>query len=283
MSHSDIYNQIRRNSHNAINLPEHPAYPAVKLPMDYDKDLLQRKLKTKKDFRDFKESFEILNDKPFDIITVADNTGYSDQAIVNNKENTRKAKKLWNHDLNVSINNTVNLSEIDSTIQNIDETSAANEENSIENVVKATATPKVYEVTEDNDKSPATGDLGYQYNPPTDETQNLTSTFHKILSKYNINSEDRLQNYDLSLQRKVPNPSTSAYRVPLPFGYNNLNHLPVDPLLAVFLSNYGFYLPSLYGIKANYNNLYGYLASNNIHNNRPFGLYKVFSDTDSWN
>ncbi|CAH0674180.1 unnamed protein product [Spodoptera exigua] len=74
------------------------------------------------------------------------------------------------------------------------------------------ATSNTYEVTERIDTSPAedsytTESTGYQYNPPTDENQNLTSTFYRILSKYNIKTGDKLPNYELSLQRKVQNPS----------------------------------------------------------------------------
>lgn len=145
-----------------------------------------------------------------------------------------------------------------------------------------------YEVEEDIDnnqdieKDNIEEGFGYDYSPPVAQNLNFSSTLIKILSKYNIKADDHLQNYDLSRQRKVKVPfvpEISHFR----YRYNSLNHLTVDPLLAVFLSNYGFYIPSLYGIKSNYNNLYGYLASNNIHNNRPFGLYKIFSDTDSWN
>ncbi|CAB3227458.1 unnamed protein product [Arctia plantaginis] len=135
---------------------------------------------------------------------------------------------------------------------------------------------------QDADQDTLEQGFGYDYTPPLPQNLNFSSTLINILSKYNIKTDEKLQNYDLSRQRKakipfVPEISYSRHR------YNSLNHLPVDPLLAVFLSNYGFYIPSLYGIKSNYNNLYGYLASNNIHNNRPFGLYKIFSDTDSWN
>lgn len=271
MSHNDINKQIRRVS------PEYPIYLNMMPSMNNDNNLVQTIINTKKDFRDFEETYEVLLKKPSVTLTVLDKAGNSDQAIVNSRENIRKGKKVWNNDIDVS-EDTLDL---DSNI------SMTNEENIIDNIVIVGATSKAYEVTEDksttSENNYTSENEGYLHIPPTDENQNLTSTFYKILSKYNINNEDKLQNYDLSLQRKVQNPMRSVYRDPLPYGYNNLNHLPVDPLLAVFLSNYGFYLPSLYGIRANYNNLYGYLASNNIHNNKPFGLYKVFSDTDSWN
>lgn len=276
MSHNDIYNQIRRVS------TSYPVYRTLMPPVVDENSLVPTQMNTKKKNRDFKESFDVLNKRPLQTVTIADKTEKSYQKTVSFAENTRKGKAVWNHDVEIGNDNILELPEIDS------QTSVINKENSNSNVITATAASKAYKVTEDTDKL-ATEDnysaehVEYQYNPPTDESQNLTSTFYKILSKYNINSGEKLQNYDLSLKRKVQSPSANAYRFLLPYGYNNLNHLPVDPLLAVFLSNYGFYLPSLYGIKANYNNLYGYLASNNIHNNKPFGMYKVFSDTDSWN
>lgn len=127
---------------------------------------------------------------------------------------------------------------------------------------------------------------GYEYKPPI--KQNFTNDLIKHLSKYNTKNVDNLQNYALSRRPKAASlvtqdhpHKTLHFRVPI--RYNSLNHLPGDPLLAVFLSNYGHYLQGQYGIQNNYNNLYGYLASNNIHNNRPFGFYKLFSDTDSSN
>ncbi|KAG6456251.1 hypothetical protein O3G_MSEX009617 [Manduca sexta] len=145
---------------------------------------------------------------------------------------------------------------------------------------------KNYEVTEE-----AESDIkhGYVYETPKPNTSNklnLTDKLFNILAKYNIRADDDLPNYDLSLKDKVRNPSTSEMVRPFDFkarGYNSPDHLPVDPLLAVFLSHYGHYLPTAYGIRNNYNNGYGYLASNNIHNNKPFGMYKMFSDTDAPN
>lgn len=128
----------------------------------------------------------------------------------------------------------------------------------------------------------------YKYEIPTAETKqnNLASKLFDILSKYNIRSGDKLPNYALSLRQNSRNSNNKDFiyiQVPIkiPFRYNSQNHYPIDPVLAVFLSNYGHYLPGLYGFHRSYNNLYGYLASNNIHNNNPSGSYKIFSDTDS--
>lgn len=119
------------------------------------------------------------------------------------------------------------------------------------------------------------------------DTNEFTDKLRNILSSYNIRVNDDLSNYDLS-RHSSRNPTAQEYiLVPIPIRfsnrYNSLNHLPADPLLAVFLSNYGYYLPGQYGISNKYHNSYGYLASNNIHNNKPFGSYKIFADTDSWN
>ncbi|XP_049871034.1 uncharacterized protein LOC126370256 [Pectinophora gossypiella] len=154
-----------------------------------------------------------------------------------------------------------------------------------------------YEVTENSEIKdffyPETNNIirsGYIYKAPVANkmvsNSNITGMFLDILDKYKIHKNDNLQNYAksriASVQKSVP---PQVIYLPLPLKvlhrYNSLNHLPVDPMLAVLLSNYGIYLPYSYGLHNNYRNLYGYLASNNIHNNLPFGPYKVFADTDS--
>ncbi|XP_063374473.1 uncharacterized protein LOC134662132 [Cydia amplana] len=155
-------------------------------------------------------------------------------------------------------------------------------EKSIKNI---NVTNNNYEVTEPSNVQ----ELGLEANDLRNE---YTNKFDHLLSKYNIKNDDRLNNYARSMLRhkKMLYPSneslypSNAFPVSLiPVRYNSLNHLPVDPLLAVLLSNYGFYLHGFYGLQNNYKNLYGYSASNNIHNNKPFGSYKIYSDTDSSN
>lgn len=63
-------------------------------------------------------------------------------------------------------------------------------------------------------------------------------------------------------------------------GYNSLDHLPPDPYVALLLSHYGRYLPAGNILTTQYRNLYSYLAANNIHNNKPFGAYKIYEDAD---
>lgn len=139
-------------------------------------------------------------------------------------------------------------------------------------------------ITIEDDKQEETAVKANRYEQNRPHQQNFLTDFNKHLSKY---ENDYLQNYALSRRTKADNhvkqDLQNKLRFREPIRYNSLNHLPVDPLLAVFLSNYGHYLQGQYGISNNYNNLYGYLASNNIHNNRPFGFYKLFSDTDSSN
>lgn len=149
-----------------------------------------------------------------------------------------------------------------------------------------------YEVTENPETiyiskaEPSQNHHGYIYKPPKQDSNvtksNPTETLSKILSKYNLNSKDELQNYAISRVSSAQN--TLKSNLPdVPFKVSSFNYLPVNPLLAVLLSNYGYYLPGAFGIRNNYRNLYGYLASNNIHNNKPFGSYKIYSDTDSYN
>ncbi|CAH3996628.1 unnamed protein product [Pieris brassicae] len=136
-----------------------------------------------------------------------------------------------------------------------------------------------YEITEDV-AGEQSNIILEQYQPTE---QNPTNDFLKILSNYNIRTSDKLPNYSLSLRqnsRQSPGKDFIYINVPvrIPLRYNSPDHLPVDPLIAVLLSNYGHYLPGYYGVHGNYQNLYGYSASNNIHNNKPFGSYKIYSD-----
>lgn len=56
-------------------------------------------------------------------------------------------------------------------------------------------------------------------------------------------------------------------------GYNSPLHPPPNPLLSLILSHYGRYLSGKQHPK-----IYSYMAVNNIHNNRPFGQYKLSCD-----
>lgn len=166
-------------------------------------------------------------------------------------------------------------------------------------VINEQETRKAYEVIEDTENYNTIStkqrnmetSAGYFYGPPqlnfvNFSRNNLTNSLLRILNGYNIRSLDNSPNYALSRINKNQNFNRNMY-IPFPlrtpYRYNSLNHFPVDPVIAVSLSNYGYYLPGLYGRNSNYGNLYGYLASNNIHNNMPFGFYKIFSDTDSSN
>ncbi|CAH2085137.1 unnamed protein product [Euphydryas editha] len=196
----------------------------------------------------------------------------------------RKAKKIAESDVTLLADNSIPKH------TNMDESKE------IKNKIKSE--PKinyeVYESSQEDDTLTKQDDLkpldtkSYKYERPILETKqsNLTSKLFDILSNYNIRSGDKLPNYALSLRQNSRNSNNKDFiymHVPIkiPFRYNSQNHYPIDPLLAVFLSNYGHYLPGLYGFQRSYSNLYGYLASNNIHNNNPSGSYKIFSDTDS--
>nr|XP_023029165.1 uncharacterized protein LOC111517298 [Leptinotarsa decemlineata] len=65
----------------------------------------------------------------------------------------------------------------------------------------------------------------------------------------------------------------------LPSMYALANHpelLPINPYIALLLSQYGRYLPQHGASKG----LYGYQAANNYHNNKPFGSYKIYDDSE---
>ena len=201
---------------------------------------------------------------------------FDQQAVSKDKQKIRKAKKI--DEITLPKINSVNIIK-----------SKSNQE--------TTKISSNYEVTEDTKEVDKQNEdketkFGYFYAKPKaeikrrEEKNNLTKNLFSILADYNIRTSDQLPNYAISLRQNSRN-SDHDYvymQVPLriPLSYNSLNHIPVDSLLAVFLSNYGQYLPGLYGFQRNYNNLYGYLASNNIHNNKPFGSYKIFSDTDTY-
>ncbi|XP_023311256.1 uncharacterized protein LOC111691942 [Anoplophora glabripennis] len=61
---------------------------------------------------------------------------------------------------------------------------------------------------------------------------------------------------------------------PKPAAPNHPELLPINPYVALLLSQYGRYVPLHGGARG----IYGYAAANNFHNNKPFGAYKVYED-----
>lgn len=55
-------------------------------------------------------------------------------------------------------------------------------------------------------------------------------------------------------------------------------HPPPNPYLQIALSQYGVHWPLVYGHP--FGGIYGYSAANDIHNNQPFGGYKVTEEYD---
>jgi hypothetical protein len=72
--------------------------------------------------------------------------------------------------------------------------------------------------------------------------------------------------------------SSSLHLHPKIPGHNHNDHLPLNPYLALLLSHYGKYSP----VFGKGRGLYGYVAANNYHNNKPFGAYKIYEDGDGW-
>nr|CAH7721192.1 unnamed protein product [Callosobruchus chinensis] len=65
--------------------------------------------------------------------------------------------------------------------------------------------------------------------------------------------------------------------------YNHPELPPLNPFIQLLLSHYGRYLGHTQGKnEASWSGrgLYGYAAANNIHNNKPFGAYKIYEDAD---
>ncbi|CAH2215071.1 jg21884, partial [Pararge aegeria aegeria] len=224
------------------------------------------------------------------LIKIIQPDGDTDSNWDKKKQNQqRQAKKIENLDLDARLNNSISNQFKNTEITDQNRPVKRN------NVIVSSNTYAVKEnIKEENQASDQTqqqqNKKRLKYELPKSATvntkNNLTAHLLTILANYNIRTSDSLRNYDLSLRQNSRNLHNHDYvlmhvPVKLPMKYNNANHSPIDPLLAVFLSNYGHYIPSLYGFNGGYNNLYGYLASNNIHNNKPFGSYKIFSDTDS--
>uniref|UniRef100_A0A6P7GD52 Uncharacterized protein LOC114336667 n=1 Tax=Diabrotica virgifera virgifera TaxID=50390 RepID=A0A6P7GD52_DIAVI len=55
---------------------------------------------------------------------------------------------------------------------------------------------------------------------------------------------------------------------------NHPDLLPINPYIALLLSQYGRYVP-IYGAGRG---IYAYQATNDYHNNKPFGAYKIYHD-----
>lgn len=57
--------------------------------------------------------------------------------------------------------------------------------------------------------------------------------------------------------------------------YNSELHPPPNPILGLILSRYGAYVPGIRKPR-----VYANMAVNNIHNNKPFGRYKLELDEE---
>ncbi|XP_066259196.1 uncharacterized protein [Euwallacea similis] len=116
----------------------------------------------------------------------------------------------------------------------------------------------------------ASENIGYDYTPPKLVSRGLD--FHQG------KSFDPAAGY-----HPVGNPLTTALllstflEVPstqIGVG-NHPDQGPVNPYIALLLSQYGRYLPiHIVGSRG----LYYYAAANNYHNNKPFGSYKVYEN-----
>lgn len=160
-------------------------------------------------------------------------------------KNFRRAKNLGS----VFNTDSMSISDSSTTVKEDDLTTSKNNDiykTPVENM------RNVYEVTENPEsfdpnaaESKRFEDLGYIYGPPKTldhpDNSNYVDLLSKTLLKYNIDANDQLQNYALSKRNKNIN-TAMLNLVNIPHRFNSMNHLPVDPLLAVFLSNYGYYL-----------------------------------------
>ncbi|KAJ8945977.1 hypothetical protein NQ318_017093 [Aromia moschata] len=115
------------------------------------------------------------------------------------------------------------------------------------------------------DSNQQTRSYGYNVIVPS----NLPSNQHhfqssKADSHHNgINESSLLAALLLSTYLRLPTKPATA---------NHPDLVPINPYIALLLSHYGKYLPH----QGTGRGLYGYIASNNYHNNMPFGSYKVY-------
>lgn len=154
-----------------------------------------------------------------------------------------------------------------------------------------------YERTEENLGSSSTGYKVYTKGDvkPIYE-QNLDQ--HRVTSNHQDHADDGTSSYyipssghnsaaewnDPTKAHHSPDELTSAIasldRLLRPLidadSYNTSLHPPVNPVLALILSRYGRYVPGTQNPR-----VYSYMASNNIHNNKPFGKYKHSSDEET--
>lgn len=128
-------------------------------------------------------------------------------------------------------------------------------------------------------------DLNHRHNTRQLNSREYTRSGH-ITEKL----KDMILNYDISRRPEQTRNSLQRFGlvyvpVPLKFKarYNYLNHFPVNPLMQVLLSNYGYYLPGSLGIRRF--GLYNHMAYNNIYVNKPFGTvyrYNIKPDREPW-
>ncbi|KAG5890802.1 hypothetical protein JTB14_026923 [Gonioctena quinquepunctata] len=128
----------------------------------------------------------------------------------------------------------------------------------------------------------------YQYIDPAEPYHDTNGDHHHHYYGYKTYTPTNLP---LALQKPKPDLQSFVNENPLaatlllssmlhlPPKYSPANHpelLPINPYIALLLSQYGRYVPH-YGSRGG---LYAYQAANNHHNNKPFGSYKIYEDND---
>ncbi|CAH1976888.1 unnamed protein product [Acanthoscelides obtectus] len=136
---------------------------------------------------------------------------------------------------------------------------------------------RIYAVkVEEREVGEASDSVGYKYPIPV---------YSPDLSKYNgilHPSDPAGKNTNLIASALVLS-SILGLQPPSKNGYNHPELPPLNPYIQLLLSHYGRYLGHTQGKHEGFGSargLYGYTAVNNIHNNKPFGAYKIYEDAD---
>ncbi|CAL7937426.1 unnamed protein product [Xylocopa violacea] len=143
----------------------------------------------------------------------------------------------------------------------------------------ATATAKPAKSSRTNNKAGLEATLGYHPHAPQRSS-------YQVVEEHDDYSTDESHRAGASHPEKAQ--STNPYRnsqdvttaikaldrflngVLNDDSYNSELHPPPNPVLALVLSRYGRYVPG-----SRHPRVYAHMAVNNIHNNKPFGSYKI--------
>ncbi|XP_043289548.1 uncharacterized protein [Venturia canescens] len=149
-----------------------------------------------------------------------------------------------------------------------------------ENFAATENTKPVYEFDNDRDHEFSKNQRDYVAQAPlqTDRASEPPSASSKAVTRLDHrHHEQSHRQINEKLRHEPPKNSAASFSTLDWFltdvGYNSQLHPPPNPILSLILSHYGRYLSGNHRPK-----IYSYMAVNNIHNNKPFGQYKLSCD-----